>query len=181
MSNRPTNGNPGSERAYVMKGDATSHDGVVMEGNKNDTWHGLESATKGHKVFCPKCKPHIFIISEGVSTNTSVNGQPRALEGHLTSCGAILYTHAASRNSTLCAQAILNVDTYKFDEQIKAVDENGTPLSGISYFIERADGVTFVGETDGLGHCPRIASQTAQELKVWFGLAAHQKSMGVIT
>jgi len=40
-------------------------------------------------VTCPKCEPHIFEIAEGCNDSLDF-GAPVALEGHKTTCGAVL-------------------------------------------------------------------------------------------
>jgi len=90
MANRPTVPGPsGIMLEQIIKGDKHSHGGYVLEGFEQTTWHGIPIAGKGHKVYCPKCKPHYFVITEGCESNR-VNGIARAYHGAMTSCGAVL-------------------------------------------------------------------------------------------
>lgn len=170
-------GNDG--KAQIVLGDKTSHGGVVISGSLTSTWSDakIPIVRMGDKVTCPKCKPHIFEVAEGLPTYTDTNANlPIAVDGHKTTCGAILIAESASANTIASALAIANLDKHRYDELIQALDKStGLPLSGITYFIERTDGVTFFGETDQDGKCPRITSESSQELKVWFGLAAEKK------
>lgn len=77
----------------IVVGDKTSHGGVVVSGSPLSFWgpSDIPIARKGDKVTCPKCKPHIFMIAEGTQQFIDTAGSmPVALEGHKTSCGAVL-------------------------------------------------------------------------------------------
>ena len=78
-------------KAQIVVGDTTSHGGQVISGSPSSTWGRGEIpiARKGDKVACPKCEPHIFEIAEGCNDSLDF-GAPVALEGHKTTCGAVL-------------------------------------------------------------------------------------------
>ncbi|CAB3726100.1 PAAR domain-containing protein [Trinickia soli] len=78
-------------KAQIVVGDTTSHGGQVVSGSPSSTWSRAEIpiVRKGDKVTCPKCEPHIFEIAEGCDGSLDF-GAPVALEGHKTTCGAIL-------------------------------------------------------------------------------------------
>jgi len=78
-------------KAQIVVGDTTSHGGQVISGSPSSTWGRGEIpiARKGDKVTCPKCEPHIFEIAEGCNDSLDF-GAPVALEGHKTTCGAVL-------------------------------------------------------------------------------------------
>ncbi len=80
-----------SGRAQIVVGDTTSHGGKVISGSPSSTWsrEKLPIARKGDKVTCPKCPPHAFEIAEGCADSMDF-GAPVALEGHKTTCGAVL-------------------------------------------------------------------------------------------
>ena len=84
-------------RAQIVVGDATSHGGYVISGSPSSTWgpDGIPIARKGDKVICPQCGPHLFEIAEGYEDSLDF-GAPTALEGHLTSCGAVLIARPAN-------------------------------------------------------------------------------------
>ncbi|KVK92937.1 hypothetical protein WJ47_20770 [Burkholderia ubonensis] len=78
-------------KAQIVVGDATSHGGRVISGSPSSTWgrEEIPIARKGDKVTCPICEPHVFEIAEGCDDSVDF-GAPVALEGHKTSCGAVL-------------------------------------------------------------------------------------------
>ncbi|MDR6498707.1 PAAR domain-containing protein [Burkholderia sp. MS455] len=83
-------------RAQIVVGDATSHGGKVISGSPSSTWGTAKVpiARKGDQVTCPLCAPHLFEIAEGVDGCEDF-GQPMALEGHKTTCGAVLIAQPA--------------------------------------------------------------------------------------
>jgi uncharacterized Zn-binding protein involved in type VI secretion len=78
-------------KAQIVVGDTTSHGGQVISGSPSSTWGRGEIpiARKGDKVTCPQCEPHIFEIAEGCADSLDFDA-PVALEGHKTTCGAVL-------------------------------------------------------------------------------------------
>lgn len=75
-------------RAIIRIGDPTSHGGTVLEGFNNFNVYGKDAAGIGHKVSCPTCKGNHFIIAG--AKNFYYFGTEVAVEGMLTSCGAVL-------------------------------------------------------------------------------------------
>ncbi|MFM0237960.1 PAAR domain-containing protein [Paraburkholderia phytofirmans] len=78
-------------RKQIVVGDTTSHGGEVISGSPSSTWgrEEIAIARKGDLVTCPKCAPHTFVIAEGWEGSADL-GVPVALEGHKTTCGAVL-------------------------------------------------------------------------------------------
>ncbi|KVC78077.1 PAAR domain-containing protein [Burkholderia ubonensis] len=78
-------------KAQIVVGDVTSHGGRVISGSPSSTWgrEEIPIARKGDKVTCPICEPHVFEIAEGCDDSVDF-GAPVALEGHKTTCGAVL-------------------------------------------------------------------------------------------
>ncbi|WP_346778596.1 PAAR domain-containing protein [Burkholderia sp. Ac-20349] len=81
-------------------GDATSLGGRVISGSPSSTWgrEAIPSARKGGKVTCPIGAPHVFEIAEGCANSLDF-GAPVALEGHTTTCGAVLLAQPGSAES----------------------------------------------------------------------------------
>ncbi|MBZ5790293.1 PAAR domain-containing protein [Burkholderia contaminans] len=78
-------------KAQIVVGDTTSHGGRVISGSASSTWgrERISIARKGDKITCPICAPHVFEIAEGCANSLDF-GAPVALEGHTTTCGAVL-------------------------------------------------------------------------------------------
>ena len=176
---RTINENDGTPRGCIYQGDKTSHGGVVIGATGSSAkGDGKMIARLGDITYCPKCKPHIFPISTADSKFLNYD-IPVPRHNDLTACGAKLLAERASADEIAAADAMVNAEKYPYDEQFQAIDKTtGKPLSDIAYFIEREDGITFFGETDAEGKCPRIGSEDAKNLKAWFGLSALVKQHG---
>ena len=176
---RIVNSRDGTARGQIYQGDLTSHGGVVIGASGHSRKaDGKVNARLGDRTFCPRCKPHFFAIATADSAVRDY-GIPVPRAGDTTGCGAILLAEAAPANVLLAINALMEAEKQPYNEQLQLVDSAGTSLSGIAYYIERADGACFFGETDSEGKCPRIGSAEAAELKVWFGPAALVKRFGV--
>ncbi|MBB3256008.1 putative Zn-binding protein involved in type VI secretion [Paraburkholderia bannensis] len=83
-------------KAQIVVGDTTSHGGRVISGSPSSTWSAanIPIARKGDQVTCPLCAPHLFEIAEGLEGCEDF-GQLMAIEGHKTTCGAILIARPA--------------------------------------------------------------------------------------
>ena len=148
----------GKDQAIV--GDATTHGGVIISGAKNNTWHGVPIARETDHVFCPKCPPHIFEITEGLDRVTHM-GLRQATHGHMTGCGATLIAESAPASRMAAALAFKNGNGY--DAQIQFKNSNGSSLGVVNYSLTLANGETVDGVTDEEGKTAHIftASQTA--------------------
>ncbi|KWF17235.1 hypothetical protein WL84_05535 [Burkholderia cenocepacia] len=87
-------------KAQIVVGDTTSHGGRVISGSPSSTWgrDAIPIARKGDKVTCPICAPHVFEIAGGCSISLDF-GAPVALEGHTTTCGAVLLAESGGAES----------------------------------------------------------------------------------
>lgn len=75
-------------RAIVREGDTTSHGGTVLESFPNFNIYGKNASGIGHRGYCPQCRTE-FVIVAGAQ-NFIFMGKNVAVEGMLTSCGAVL-------------------------------------------------------------------------------------------
>ena len=76
-------------RRVIRLSDRTSHGGVVVSASSLYTVGGVGVARLGDKCTCPKKGHQNCVIVEG-DPNWTIEGIPVALEGHKTSCGAVL-------------------------------------------------------------------------------------------
>jgi len=76
------------KRRVIHLHDTTDHDGDVIEVKHKPQDAGLPIACIGDMVFCPRCLGKYPII-EG-DPEFTIDGDPVALEGHKTACGAKL-------------------------------------------------------------------------------------------
>lgn len=170
-----------TKRAVITIGDTTSHGGTVTEGFAELRIHGKAAAGVGHQGSCPKCKTTFYIVAG--AANVNVFGRALALEGMMTSCGAVLIasqnyymvddgidaasdapsaTQSAAGGDGAAASAAA-VQTY--DEQFTFRDEStGKPLAGVPYKATSSSGKIFMGTTDAGGRTQRMKTATGETL-----------------
>ncbi|MBR9878773.1 MAG: PAAR domain-containing protein [Gammaproteobacteria bacterium] len=73
----------------VLKGDRTTHGGIVLEGAATTLVNGRHVARVGDRVSCPTDGHSVAFITSGDDT-TLVDGKPVARHGDRCSCGATL-------------------------------------------------------------------------------------------
>lgn len=171
----------------IREGDETSHGGVVIESFATLNVYGKKAAGIGHKVTCPQCKG-TFVIVAGAE-NFNFMGKNVALEGMLTSCGAVLISSLkdvevevqvspsavvegakaaiAATAATIAAKALA-----PYDEQTKLV--SGL-IEGVPYFIETKDGQIISGRIGTDGKLPRIDTKDESEYSILWGDEALEK------
>ncbi|WP_090140046.1 PAAR domain-containing protein [Limnohabitans sp. DM1] len=129
--------------------DKTSHGGIVLTGFEHSTWNdGIRQARLGDMVFCPKCKPHKHTIAQVSGMN--VHGVQSALEGDLTSCGAVLLAERASPQDAAAAQRFM--DGTGFDDRYVLRNTDGQVMTNTYYAAQKSDGAMEYGTTDETGH-----------------------------
>lgn len=160
-------------KSQIILGDKTSHGGVVISGSATNSWYGVPISRKGDRVFCPKCKPHIFEIAEGLENCTDTDSAlPMATEGHKTTCGAILIAESAGESAL--KRALNQNRPYPFDEQIRFETPEGKVLGNIDYVITLSNGEELHGRTDQNGLSDRLKTEEKTDIvKVVFDLDGH--------
>jgi uncharacterized Zn-binding protein involved in type VI secretion len=180
--------------AIIVLGDKTDHGGEVIEASGVTDTHGRRIARVGDKVHCPK-KGHGTVEIVAGDNTMIIDGKAVAYHGCKTSCGATLIssqvvtsvefgsgTAAPATSAVLGAPASLAADCSSasedqsdapFDEQFRAVDaKSGKTIEGLAYFVRVSSGVTYSGFTDAQGLVPRIQTDQAETIQIWFGVAA---------
>ena len=76
-------------KRVIRLGDPTDHGGHVVSAAASTSLFGKQVACLGDAVTCPQQGYSNCTIVEG-DGNWLVGGKPVALEGHKTSCGAVL-------------------------------------------------------------------------------------------
>ncbi len=154
-------------KSQVVLGDKTSHGGIVISGSATNSWHGIPVARKTDRVFCPRCRPHIFEIIEGLEHCTDTNARlPMAAEGHATTCGATLIAESAS--STLLQKVLRFLDGAGFDDRYVLHDGNGQPMQHTYYGCKKSDGSVEYGVTDASGHTAMFLTGEQAEHVVFY-------------
>lgn len=137
-------------RPQCVLGDKTSHGGVVISGSAQHSWHDKPIVRKGDKVYCPKCKPHFFVVAEGLAQcRDSDAALPMATEGHLTTCGAVLIADSAAPG--LMQEALHLYNKTGFDDLYVLRDEQGNVMANTYYAVRKEDGVFDFHTTDEEG------------------------------
>jgi len=149
-------------KSQIIMGDKTSHGGVVISGSPTNSWYGIPIARKTDKVYCPKCKPHFFEITEGLKNCTDTDsGLPMATEGHLTTCGAFLIAEKSS--PSFLHEVLQFANGSGFNDHYILRDGDGQPMPNTYYGSRKPDGPVEYGTTDDAGHTHIIL--TGEEAK----------------
>ena len=157
-------------KSQILKGDTTSHGGVVLTGSATFNWHGIPIARKGDDVHCPQCAPHFFKISEGFS-NCTDRGLQMAGEGHLTTCGATLIAQTAPASlvgAAIAANGGIPADHgFAFDRFFLVKDKGtGRGKPSVPYRITLGNGDVIEGMTDANGHTKKVYSNQMTTAKL---------------
>jgi uncharacterized Zn-binding protein involved in type VI secretion len=153
--------------AQVIVGDETDHGGVVITGSPTHSWHGIPIARKGDRVFCPKCKPHIFEICEGLGNATDTDlALPMATEGHKTTCGAVLIARSAP--AAALREVLHFTNGSGFDDRYVLRDETGQAMANTYYGAKMPDGHLEFATTDAYGHTHMyLSGEQAKHLLIY--------------
>ncbi|WP_017772072.1 PAAR domain-containing protein [Paraburkholderia kururiensis] len=73
-------------RKFILKDDATDHNGIVLDGIAESSFDGQPLAYLGAPVHCRTCNADGTIVSDGSPHTMSVSGKVVALEGDLCQC-----------------------------------------------------------------------------------------------
>jgi uncharacterized Zn-binding protein involved in type VI secretion len=149
-------------KAQIVVGDATSHGGVVLSGSPSYFWHGIPVVRQGDPVYCPRCRPHLFEVAEGSPYCTDGAARlPLAMEGHRTTCGALLQAQAApasARGAAIAAAGGAPHDAgLGFDLVFRLQDRRtGHAKANLPYRIVLDNGDVIDGTTDSSGCTLRV-------------------------
>lgn len=76
-------------RRFIVKGDNTDSNGVVLDGIAGSSFDGRPLAYVGAPVFCNTCSAEGVIIGDGSPRSTGVMGRQVALENDLCRCKCV--------------------------------------------------------------------------------------------
>jgi uncharacterized Zn-binding protein involved in type VI secretion len=174
--------------AFIIVGDKTSHGGTVIAGTNFSLTGGQPLARRGDQVYCPRCKKMTVII-EGDQA-IIVDGEAVALDGHKTSCGAVLISSqrpttkeygssAANTNANSFASFfspyVAEEDDVrmKFNDKYQLLDEmTNQPMADTEYAVVRESGDVEHGTSDANGHTHLLSSIINSEpVKIYIGTA----------
>lgn len=164
-------------RSIILMGDATTHNGVVIQGSPSCFVDGIPVVRKGDKVYCPKCSPNIFEVTQGLANVTDTEAMlPRAVEGHLSSCGAALIARSAPAammqhvlsviNGTNHPTSVTSTGNDQFDQRICLRDQKtAEPIANCFYSL-KANGQTIYGRTDVNGLTIKISANEQLDVEI---------------
>jgi uncharacterized Zn-binding protein involved in type VI secretion len=174
-----------SKHAAKVGNIGTDHEGfhptAITAGSPDVLIDGIPAARVGDPLAPhdkPNHPPHPRKISSGSST-VLVNGKPLAITGGSVDCGGIII----GSGTVVVGDMAPPPSTFTpiippspvFDEMIKLVSEEGTPLSNTPYFVELPGGETMQGFTDLNGCVPRIKTEKEDVLRTYFGVVALER------
>ncbi|MQR02360.1 PAAR domain-containing protein [Glaciimonas soli] len=173
------------ERYFIVHGDKTTVDGVVLALLNPATDSGRNIAVAGDSVLCPKCNTTGRIFPTGPRLPLTFYGNEVALHGDLCLCkceppprliaslgNARMITESEGIGSQGTGPRPSDISTAqdthpkKFDQHFQLHDEKtGEPLKNRFYKIHYSSGV-IEGNTDDSGFTKKIASDKAEEVKI---------------
>jgi uncharacterized Zn-binding protein involved in type VI secretion len=142
----------------------------VSSGSPDVFFNNLAAARVGDTTRCGD------VITQGISS-ILINGKPVAHQGSGTSHGGVIITGSGDifvGEQTFSCQISLSAPM-RFDEQIRIVDEEGTPLAHVPYFIKDQSGRVYKGLSDESGYCPRVYTEKEEVLEVLVGVSALER------
>lgn len=174
-----------SKNAAKVGNIGTDHEGFhptpITAGSPDVFIDGIPAARVGDPLAPhdkPNHPPHPRKIASGSST-VLVNGKPLAITGGAVDCGGVIIGSGTVIVGDLppppstFTPIIPLVPT--FDEMIKLVSDDGSPLSNTPYFVELPNGETMQGLTDLNGCIPRIKTEKEDVLQTYFGVFALER------
>lgn len=171
-------------RNWLCVGDSPATGGSVLsyeaEWPTTVTDAHIPVALIGGAVFCNACKSTGTIIKSGGPRRLQFMTEI-ALDGDLCLCKC---SPPPPIKATIALNEWYDDDHFGgdgepsewYDEQIRAIDQKtGRVLDGVAYLIKTSTGKIYKGYTDEFGLCPRIDTDSAENLTVWFGISAFEQ------
>ena len=171
-------------RKIIRLGDSTSHGGKVVSATNHMIVGGIPVARMGDRCTCPKKGHNNCVIAEG-DPNWTVDGIPVALEGHKTSCGAVLISSAPNTGreddgggagsgsgflgltavspSNFVAQQKKSDEPFD-DRYVLLHPETSEPMPNTAYALILSNGEALYGVSDGAGKTDWVRTDDAPEL-----------------
>lgn len=178
-------------RFYLKVGDKSSAGGTAIEGIPSCTHHGTALTFIGAQVVCPICGKTGRIIPKGPRWPGNMMGKEAALDGDLCACGCYPHPvmlasqstmsqsfeshHLAARGFASNGTPLQKEPVGDFDEQVRVLDGNGRPLSGVPFHIKTSTGAVHKGVTDSEGRCPRVYTKYISKLDIAIGYKAVER------
>lgn len=178
-------------RYYLRRGDKSTADGVVIEGDSSMTIYGVDATFVGAKVFCRTCKSDGRIVAHGPRISSiDIRGREAALDGDICVCkcqkpprmlasqtsayldvgsGSTCPSSGRSVAKQLGSGAIEQPTSAKVTHSRRVYAWNsstGEPLTN-QRFVAEVGGVQQDGKTDGEGYAT-IKTNGAESFRIHF-------------
>ncbi|WP_433960846.1 PAAR domain-containing protein [Burkholderia pyrrocinia] len=163
-------------------GDKTTAGGTVLDGEPNNTHHGVPTSYEGARIHCPACN------SEGHAQKVlpywpmSMFGKEAILDGDLCICKCnpppTLIASQTDRFMTFESESRAvgggaywstpssNVTTH--DQHFRIINSDGTPVVGLPFRIDVSGGETVTGTTSVDGLTKLVSSNSAKKVQLRF-------------
>ncbi|MFK0375590.1 PAAR domain-containing protein [Pandoraea sp. NPDC090278] len=186
-------------RYYLRRGDKSTADGIVIEGDSSMKIYGVDATFVGAKVFCRTCKSDGRIVAHGPRVSSiDLHGREAALDGDICVCKCPRPPSMLASQSSAYMQmdggALIPSSGSSVAEQLRKPIERpepkqlthsrrvyawnsstGEPLAN-QKFIAYVGGVQQIGETDGEGYAT-IETSGAKSFRIHFIFSAPKRPL----
>lgn len=147
---------------------------VIIEGAMNATMMGINIAVEGMKTSCGA----ILIASQITDTIEYGSGATPPLSAnqhYSTSAVAPIGNFVTGAHNSTAASTAVDKSIQPYDEQVRVIDDEGQPITGMPYHITDESGNVYKGFTDSDGCCERVHTANPESLAILTGASALEK------
>lgn len=175
-------------RYFIKQGDKSTSGATVLEGDETTTHHGVPLAFLGAALHCPACGSTGRIVADGPRRPFSFMGKDAALSNDLAMCKchptprlipsqdnmyeSFESSELVAMGYTATGRLPQALPIGRFNECVRVIDSNGKPIAHTPYFIRDQSRRVYKGVTDSYGVCPRVATESRQDLFIAVGIKA---------
>lgn len=169
-------------RYFIVAGDKTTSDGMVLEGEERAKNHGKPLSYHGARVYCPACKSEGLIVGNGPSRPMRLHGKQVALDNDLCICKCnppprLIHSQTDAYMS-FDGEALEKMEYAPdgrrttpdsgetFSQHFRFLDDSGRSVSGILVHLTDVDGQTSPVTTDSNGRTPVKSGASEQQIGV---------------
>jgi len=176
-------------RRYFLKlGDKSTSGATILEGQESSFHHGTPLTFVGAAIYCSACEATGRVVAAGPRRPCTWMGKDAALSDDLGMCNChptprLIPSQDNMYESFESSELIAMGYTASgqrppapaiglFDERIRVVGNDGKPIAHTPYYIRDQSRRVYKGVTDSNGVCPRVATESRENLFIAVGIKA---------